>query len=244
MKISDLKVRTRLSAGFFTLLLFAVVIAVFAQRELSHLNETVKQLTTEDWETITLSNGLRTDVRSLSEHTSEFLLADAADRPGVRAKIDEARKDVEQTLEKLSGLDKEDQEAQSRLQEMRDAYTPLAASVDQVLASAADSKATSEASQTYLVETRPLVEKAFEASQGLVQTHTDDVMDSAKESRARYAGAKKLIYGILGGALLLGMALAIYTGARHRAAAQRRHVRRRGDSRRQAGQCDRHRRRG
>ena len=140
MKISDMKVRTRLFAGFFALLLIAVVIAVFSQRELSHLNETVNQLTTEDWETITLANGLRTDVRSVSEHVSEFLLADAADRPAVRAKLDEARGDVEQTLEKMSGLDVEDKEAQSRLQKMRDTYAPLKASVDKVLASVADPK--------------------------------------------------------------------------------------------------------
>jgi len=210
MKISDLKVRTRLFAGFFTLLLFAVVIAVFAQRQLSHLNETVQQLTTEDWETITLSNGLRTDVRSVSEHVSEFLLADAADRPGVRARLDKVRGDVEQSIEKLSGLDMEDKEAQIRLQTMRDSYTPLKASVDKVLESAAESKSSTEAGQIYLAETRPLVEKAFEAAMSLVDTHTTDVMDSAEETRARYASAKMLIYGLLGGALLLGVGLAIY----------------------------------
>jgi len=207
MKISDLKVRTRLFAGFFTLLLFAVVIAVFAQRQLSHLNETVQQLTTEDWETITLSNGLRTDVRSVSEHVSEFLLADAADRAGVRARLDKVRGDVEQSIEKLSGLDMEDKEAQIRLQTMRDTYAPLKASVDKVLESAADSKSSAEAGQIYLSETRPLVEKAFEAAMSLVDTHTTDVMDSAEETRARYASAKTLIYGLLGGALLLGLGL-------------------------------------
>jgi len=210
MKISDMKVRTRLFAGFFTLLLFAVVIAVFSHRELTHLNETVNQLTTEDWETITLANGLRTDVRSEAEHTSEFLLADAADRPGVRAKLDEARGDIEQTIEKLSGLDVEDKEAQSRLQKMRDTYASLKSSVDKVLASVADSKSGADASQTYLVETRPLVEQAFEAAKGLVETHTGDVMGSAEETRARFASAEKLIYGMLGVALLLGLGLAIY----------------------------------
>ncbi len=210
MKISDMTVRTRLFAGFFTLLAFAVIIAVFAERQLSHLNETVKQLTTEDWETITLSNGLRTDVRSVSELVSVFLLADAADRPAVRAKLDDVRSDIEQTLEKLSGLDKEDTVAQSRLQEMRDAYVPLKASADKVLASAAESKSGAVASQIYLGETRALAEQAFKAAVGLVETHTGDVMDSAAETRARYSSAKVLIYGILGGALLIGLGLAIY----------------------------------
>jgi methyl-accepting chemotaxis protein len=210
MKISNWKVRTRLFAGFFTLLLFAVVIAVFAQRQLSHLNETVNQLTTEDWETITLANSLRTDTRSVSEHISEFVLADADDRPAVRARLDAVRADVEQTIEKLSGLDVEDKEAQTRLQTMRDTYAPLKESVDKVLASAADSKSNTEATRIYLTETRPLVDAAFEAAKGLVETHTADVMDSATETRARYATAKELIYGLLGGALLLGLSLAYY----------------------------------
>ena len=210
MKISDTKVRTRLFAGFFTLLAFAVVIAVFSERQLSHLNETVQQLTTEDWDTITLSNGLRTDVRSASEHISEFLLAEAADRPAVRTKLDTVRDDVEQTIEKLSGLDVDDEEAQARLQKMRDTYAPLEASLDKVLASVAASKSSAEATGIYLAETRPLVEDAFEAAKGLVETHTGDVMGSAAETRTRYAGARKLIYGILGGALLLGLGLAVY----------------------------------
>jgi len=210
MKVSNLKVRTRLFGGFLALLLFAVVIAVFSVRQLGHLNETVNQLTTEDWDTITLSNGLRTDVRSISEHVSEFLLADAADRPAVRAKLDDNLKDVDQTLEKLSGLDVEDKEAQSRLQQMRDTYAPLKASMDKVLDKAAESKSNAEAAQIYLSETRPLVDQAFEAAMGLVETHTGDVMDSAEETRARYATATKLIYGILGGALLLGVGLAMF----------------------------------
>src|SRR4030095_7544041 len=87
MKFADLKVRTRLFVGFSTLLVFAVIIAVFSQRELSHLEETVHQLTTEDWDTITLSNGLRTDVRGVSARVSEFLMSDPENRAAVRAKL-------------------------------------------------------------------------------------------------------------------------------------------------------------
>jgi methyl-accepting chemotaxis protein len=210
MKISDIKVRTRLFAGFFTLLLFAVVIAVFAQRELGHVNETVNQLTTEDWETITLSNGLRTDTRTVAAELAEFLITDAADRPSVRATLDAARSDIETTLEKMSGLDVEDKEAQSRLQKMREAYAALKTSLDKVLEKGRDPKSIAEAEQIYLAETRQLVDQANEAAMGLVETHTGDVMDSATETRARYVSAGELIYGMLGVALLIGVALAIF----------------------------------
>ena len=209
MKISDLKVRTRLFAGFFTLLVFAVVIAVFSQRELSHLNETVHQLTTEDWDTITLSNSLRTDVRSISTRVSEYLVADAEDRAAIRAKLLEVRAEIEQMMEKLSGLDVEDQEAQDRLQAMRDAHAAMKASVEKVFVKADESKSPAEAIDLYFSETRSLVEQANEAAMGLVETHTGDVMGSAEETRARYASATKLIYAVLAGALLLGLALAV-----------------------------------
>jgi methyl-accepting chemotaxis protein len=210
MKISDMKVRTRLFAGFFTLLLFAVVIAVFSVRELGHLDETVTQLTTEDWETITLANGLRTDTRSMAAELSELLLTDAADRPNVRVSLEAARSDIEKSLEKLSGLDLEDKEAQSRLQKMKDIYAPLKASMDRVIETIGDSKSGAEATQIYLAETRQLVDQAYEAAMSLVEVHTEDVMDSAQETRARYGSAKELIFTVLGGALLLGIGLAIY----------------------------------
>src|SRR5882672_2230038 len=82
--------------------------------------------------------------------------------------------------------------------------------MDKVLAKGADPKSGAEASQIYLAETRPLIEKVFEAAKELVQIHTGDVMDSAEETRARFASAEKLIYGILGVALLLGVGMAIY----------------------------------
>ena len=210
MKFSDLKVRTRLFVGFSTLLVFAVIIAVFAQRQLSHLNETVHQLTTEDWETITLSNGLRTDVRGVSARVSEFLMADPADRSAIRAQLLEVRHEIEGTLEKMSGLDVEDKEAQSRLQTMREAHAAMKASVEKVFAKANESKSTAEAAHLYFTETRPLVEKAFEAAMSLVETHTGDVMDSAEETRAHYTSATELIYGLLGGALLLGAGFAVF----------------------------------
>ena len=73
MKISDLKVRTRLFAGFFMLLLIAIVIARVraAGAEPSQRDGQPAHRPT-DWDTITLSNGLRTDVRSLSEYAARF----------------------------------------------------------------------------------------------------------------------------------------------------------------------------
>jgi len=210
MKISSLKVRTRLFAGFIVLLFFTAVIGLFAARQLGSLNETVQQLTTEDWDTITGANGLRTNIRTVSARISEFLLADAAGRSEVRSKLDEARTEIRETLEKMATLDVENEDAMQGLQDQKDSYAALQTSVDKVLAQAADPKTNSEALQTYLGETRPLVDAAIASAANLVKVHTADVMLSADETRSRYINSTRLIYAILAGALALGFALAVF----------------------------------
>ena len=81
MKLSNLKVRTRLLAGLSVLLIMCVCVGVFAVRELGKLNETVHQLTTEDWETIQGATTLRSSIRTVAARSTELLLADPADRP-------------------------------------------------------------------------------------------------------------------------------------------------------------------
>jgi methyl-accepting chemotaxis protein len=210
MNISNFKVRTRLFAGFITLLVFTTVIGIFAVRQLGHLNETVQQLTTEDWETISGANAFRTDMRTVSARIAEFLLADSTGRPEVRVKLDEARAEIQKTFEKMATLDTENKDAMDGLQNQRDTYAALNASVDKVLAQAADPKTNADALHTYLSETRPLVDAAIASASNLVKVHTSDVMLSADETRARYASSCELIYGILGGSLLIGLALAVF----------------------------------
>src|SRR6185295_3204264 len=111
MNVSNFKVRTRLMVGFGLLLLATAVIAVFAVRELGHLNETVNQLTTEDWETIQGATTLRSSIRTVSARSTEFLLLDAAGRPAVLTKLEDARKQIDDTFEEMSHLDTENADA-------------------------------------------------------------------------------------------------------------------------------------
>src|SRR5262245_46401657 len=99
MKISNFKVRTRLIAGFSILLVFSVFIALFAVRELGHLNETVNQLTTEDWDTIQGATNLRSKIRTVSAKSTEMLLEDAGNRPKVLAELEDAREQIGKEFE-------------------------------------------------------------------------------------------------------------------------------------------------
>src|SRR5262245_48168771 len=183
MNVSNFKVRTRLMVGFGLLLVATVVIGVIALRSLGQLNTTVNQLTTEDWQTIQGATTLRASVRTISARTTEFLLTDAADRPAVRAKLEDARAQVQTLLEDMSSLDTSNKEAMDGLQRMRDTYAPLTESVDKVLTLSASPQTSAESVRTYLGEMRPLVDAALEAAVALVKVHTDDVMLSAEETR-------------------------------------------------------------
>ena len=210
MNISSFKVRTRLLTGFSILLIMSVCIAVFAVRELGNLNETVNQLTTEDWETIQGATGLRSNIRTISARSTEFLLTDAADRPVVRAKLDDAGKQIQGLFEEMSHLDTENEDAMNGLKNIRDSYAPMQASVDKVLALAANPQTNAEATRVYLNETRPLVDAALEDAVALVKVHTADVMGSAAETRIEHAQSVKWIYGLLAGALAVGIFIAIF----------------------------------
>ena len=104
MKMSSFRVRTRLIAGFALLLLMTAFIGVLGVSELSKLNHTVEQLATSDWETARTAISLRSNIRSIAARTAEFLLADAAARPGVRSKMEENRAAIQESLQKMSTL--------------------------------------------------------------------------------------------------------------------------------------------
>jgi len=209
MNISNFKVRTRLITGFCILLVMSVVIAVFSVRELGELNETVNQLTTEDWETIQGATGLRSNIRTVSARSTEFLLADAAGRPAVLAKLEEARVQIQEGFDKMSTLDLENADAQNGLKALRDSYASLKVSIDKVLALAANPQTNAEATRTYMGESRPLVDAALGDAVALVKVHTADVMLSAEETRASYKMSREFIYSLLAGALAVGLLIAI-----------------------------------
>jgi PAS domain S-box-containing protein len=210
MKISNLKVRTRLIAGFSILIVMSLCIGVFAMRELGHLNETVHQLTSEDWDTIQGATNLRSKIRTVSAKSTELLLEEADKRDTVRGQLDEARSQIDAEFEKMSHLDTDNPDAMNGLKALHESYSPMTASVDKVLALAGNPKTNADAVHLYMSETRPLVDAALKEAADLVKVHTADVMESAEETRARYSASIKFIYGILGGALALGLFIAIY----------------------------------
>jgi methyl-accepting chemotaxis protein len=208
MKMSSFRVRTRLIAGFALLLLMTAFIGVLGVSELSKLNHTVEQLATSDWETARTAISLRSNIRSIAARTAEFLLADAAARPGVRSKMEENRAAIEESLQKMSTLDTDSAEAVEGLRTVDARQAALLALSDRVTRLAEAGKQ-AEATRIYLDEMRSLVDVSLTDAQALVKVHESDFARTAEETRAEYTAARSSIFAMLAGALLLGVVFAI-----------------------------------
>src|SRR4051812_26937495 len=180
MKLSNLKVRTRLIAGFGLLLLTALFIGGLGVVQLGRLHSAVVQLSTEDWDTARGAITLRSNLRSVGARSAEYLLADEASRPAVLEKLNENRQAIEDGIEKLSKLDTENADAVNGLAKVAEDRTALLATAKRVTELGATDKTRAEATRIYLDELRPLVDAALTDAQALVKLHEADFMQTAE----------------------------------------------------------------
>src|SRR5262245_41708140 len=143
--------------GFGLLLLTAGFIGGLGVVKLDSLNGTVHQLVTDDWQTVKNAIGVRSNFRSLAARTMEFVLADDASRPGIRAKLDEHAKNIDETIDTLSKFDTENEIAVAGVAKMREYRNSLVSLSNKVVQLAADPQTHSQAVTVYLDEMRPCV---------------------------------------------------------------------------------------
>src|SRR3954467_7858056 len=210
MKLSNLKVRTRLIAGFGLLLLTALFIGGLGGVQLGGLHSAVVQLSTEDWNTARGAITLRSNLRSVGARSAEYLLADEASRPAVLEKLNENRKAIEEGIEKLSKLDTEDTESVNGLAKVAEDRTALLAVASRVTELGAVDKSRSEATRVSLDELRPLVDTALTDAQALVKMHEADFMRTAELTRVDYERGRNVTFITLGLALALGLLSAVF----------------------------------
>ena len=210
MKISDIKVRNRLIAGFGLLLVAAAIIGSFAVYQLGKLHSEIEQLVTTDWQTAKAAIGVRSNIRSVAARTTELLIADEPSKPGIRAKLDEHRATIDQGIDTLSTLDLDSEAAVSGLQKVREGRARVMTALDKVLRLADDPKTHAQAVDSYLNEMRPVVEAALADAQALVKVHEGAFEVTGNETRAEYHAARVMIFTIVGAALALGIAMAMY----------------------------------
>src|SRR6478752_7232217 len=87
MKIADYKVGTRMLVGFATLLLATAIMGGLGVYYLGKVNETVRQMATDDFTTLKDAISIRSNIRSVAARTSEYLLSDDAARDTCQALV-------------------------------------------------------------------------------------------------------------------------------------------------------------
>ncbi len=210
MKISDLKVRTRLMVGFGLLLLTTGIIGGLGVLKLNTLNTTMNQLVTDDWQSVKSAIAVRSNFRSLAARTTEFLLADDASRQDLRAKLDEHRSIIDETINTLATFDVDNEEAKAGVAKMREYRNSLFALSDKVVQLAGDPKTHSQAVAVYLEQMRPVVESALTDAQALAKHHEGEFDESTKLAREDYVNGRNAIFGLLAAALALGIFMAVF----------------------------------
>jgi len=210
VKISDMKVRTRLMVGFGMLLLFTGAIGGLGVMKLSTLNGTVEQLVTDDWQSVKNAIGVRSNFRSLAARTMEFLLADEGSRPAIREKLNEHRDTIDQTIDTLSKFDVDSAEAQAGVETMRKDRSALFALQEKVVQLASDPKTRAEAATTYLNEMRPVVESALGDASALAKHHEAEFEESARLAHEEYVKGRLETFALLAVALALGLFSAVF----------------------------------
>jgi methyl-accepting chemotaxis protein len=210
VKISDIKVRTRLMAGFGLLLVTTAILGGVGMMKLNTLNATVNDLVTDDWQTAKNSIGLRSNIRSLAARTMEFLLADEASRPAIREKLDEHRSTIDATFDTLGKYDTENAEAVAGLAKVHEGRDKVFAAADKVMQLSADPKTRSQAVDAYLSEMRPAVEAALTDAQALVKHHEGDFEENTARARSEYSSGRAELLILMGVALALGLFSAVF----------------------------------
>ena len=209
MSLASLNLRTRLLAGFALMLVTTAIIGVVAVQQLGGLNAAVDQLATRDWAAANKAITTRANVRSLSAKTPEYLIADSATRPKIVAKIDEHKGIIAEGFDALEKIEAGDPQAQQLLATMRDARESVMASFDKVMRLADNASSSDEAMQLFQDETSKLFDATLTSVNDLVKYHEANFASTHQVAQANYAKARRLIYAMLGAALLLGMVLAV-----------------------------------
>jgi methyl-accepting chemotaxis protein len=208
MKVSNLKVSTRLLVGFGLLLASCGTIGLIGVSKMSAIDAGMQKVVTHDWKLVSSANSLENDARLVIADTGELLLADPGEVGKIREDIDATRARLGKTYSFLKeALDKPDTIAQ--LEKVIAARTAQAASLDVVMQLAADPKTHEEAVELYQNETRPRARASIEAVRKLVTMLTNDFDVAARASGELYDAGRRNVLILLGFALAAGIALAI-----------------------------------
>ena len=208
MKISNLKVNTRLLIGFGLLLAGCGMIGLVGVQKMGDLDAAMQQIATRDWNMVKSANSLESGVASIISDTGEILLADPEEVEKIRehmfatrARLNETTKLLKDTLDKPDTIALFDKVVAARADQ--------ATSLDTVMKLAANAKTHEDAIELYQNETRPRANLVSETVRELVKALADEFDLAAKQSSDQYAAGRQSVLILLGLSLAAGIALAV-----------------------------------
>jgi len=209
MKFSHLGVAVRLAIGFGLLLCIALGIGAVGLLRLSHLDDVVEQMSTQNWQKARIAMEMEIRTRDNVSKSLRILLAndDAASISALRAGMQENSRLNSDGMGRLAALvrDESGKALLTQAAQDRERYT---AARSRVMDLAADPETRAAAMQQYNTEVAPLLEKYVSNFGKLKEQQQDNFEKSAAESHATVAGARRTIFSAAIAALVFGIALA------------------------------------
>jgi methyl-accepting chemotaxis protein len=146
----------------------------------------------------------------MSAKTPEYLIADGAQRPKVLAKMEEHLSIIKDGLASVEQIETGDADAQAILTRIRDARTAVMASYQRVMDLADEPKSSDQAMKLFQDETSKLFDATLSSVNDLVKYHEGNFEKTHERAQSNYTGARRLIFIMLGTALLLGLLLSVF----------------------------------
>jgi methyl-accepting chemotaxis protein len=210
MRFSDLKVGTRLSAGFLILLVVTVIVGGVGLVRLSQLDQMVTEITDVEWEKARLAMETESRNRDNAAKFARLLMVDGDSDIAkmLKEKISANSAANGEALKELETLiaSPEGKAALAEASEAREAYNASRAKVIQL---AADSKTHGQAMAMYTTETADLLEPYVAALEKLVKIQTDKFEKASDDSGAAYKTSRNVILAIIAAAVGFGVFLAV-----------------------------------
>jgi len=211
MRFSDLKVGTRLSAGFLILLAVTVIVGGVGLVRLSQLDKMISEITDVEWGKARLAMETETRNRDNAAKFARLLIIGSSNpelTQALQAKISTNSEGNAEALKELAALltTSEEEALLAEASEARETYN---ASRAKVMKLAADQKTLSQALDMYNSETADLIEPYLQALRKLTDMQRERFEKASDESGAAYAKSRNVIIAIIGSAVVFGVFLAI-----------------------------------
>jgi len=209
MKIGDMKIGTRLGAGFALLILIMLCVVGIGILRFNQVGDINSRIIEQDWVTAEAASVINATTRANARRTMELLIvADVAQLVSIKERINDNKKAIDQalaTLERLIYLP----EGKALLAQLKEARGKYVVSFSKVARLMEEGKK-EEATTLMNVETLPLLDALQAPINALTDLQKKIVLASSDEVRQDINGAKTLmlVLGVL--SLLTGIGFAVW----------------------------------